>query len=314
MNNFTADGVRFLNRASGFIDALREWHDLADAVVYYSFGIERLAKGVLYDINPLFVLEKPDFEVAVQLLYLDRLVTKRRKGAEAEAKKRKNSDIHVHAFAAAITNAAQFSQTLLDHMGALHQLNEYRGIVAHRTCHDLPSEEVRRFMEKTFCPVVTAFAAEHKLEVAGFFASAGIQNKLCYLSSEIKREEDTEKSITELKSKHKAAWDQKKRNPESAERAAFKTNEELRANVAEAGTRWTTCPACGNAAVLYLALDWEPGDGGAEISGVYVDRLHCFYCDLSLRGYEQIDHLELNRLLYEGRLEAADTDERGSSE
>lgn len=312
LNHYDADAIHCVRRAASSLVSLEPARDVVDAVIYFSFGIEKLFKSILYRVNPLFILEKPDFKAGVRLLYSDRLISKYKQEAERETTREPkkdggrdtgdeiNRESHVHAFRGAMKCAAHFSQVVQDNIGTLVKLNEYRGIVAHRTFNELPDLEAWRFMEKHLYPLVTGIGNELGIDDKVWFESQLQSHVLSVRSRAHIEADETEKKINALLAEARKFWEKRKDDAAGVQKAYLQTTHDL-----DQKNRLSTtegqCPACENAAVLFCEIDYEWEDGHAEPCGVYVQRLKCHYCDLEIKDFSMIDFLELNRVFYQSR-------------
>lgn len=293
MNEYIEDGVFFLKRASSQLHGSGERETLVDVLLNYALGMERLFKGILHKVNPLFVLEKPDFDSAVKLLYRDQLIGKRKRAVENDLKKAKNQDAKVHAFSASLSHAVQFSETLDSYRGAMTQLCEYRGILAHRTIAELDAKEVWRFMRKTFPPVVAGVAGELGIEPSRFYETTRLMQALSNWSAEITKEDATEEKVAGLIESCQKLWDAKKNEASYVAAAEARTQESLEKDRSYRPRYWTDCPACGQRAVLEATVDGEYEEGEFTPTGIDVNRLECHFCGMKVEDYEEVDHLEL---------------------
>ncbi len=271
---------------------------IQDATMQFAFGAERIFKGILFDINPIFLLESESFDNAVTVLYRDRLIPKHREKADKEAEKHKGANTRLLPFQGAMLRAARFSRTTEDHIGTLTKLSDYRGVIAHRTLDHLPHAELQRFVLRVFQPLISAYALE--LDLSLDECTANKNNALRRMSVEILQIENFEPLFQQLLADHQKQWDKRKGDAAFIERTLRRTRSELvnDPNV-DSMVEEFPCPACGNPSILFIDADWdvEGSRGTAFITGVYVSGLECRFCDLELNDYEQFDYLKLNEWL-----------------
>ncbi len=139
MNDYFTDARYWLRRAAASLASSERDDDddlLHDAVLFFAFGVEKVFKGILWNVNPLFTLEKPDFGNACGVLYQDKMLQKQREKAEKEDTKNQ-FDKSVLAFGEAMKRAKVFSAVVSTHMGVLTHLADLRGILAHRLAKDM---------------------------------------------------------------------------------------------------------------------------------------------------------------------------------
>jgi len=304
MNPYLEDAIACMKRASRHFSLDEKLDDLCDALIYYTFGLERLFKGILYEVNPLFILESPDFENAVRLVYRDRLIEKHRKQIDRDLKQAKNQDAKVHAFRASMFAAGKFSRTVDSHIGALVQLGEYRDMAAHRTFGEIPAKETWRLMRKTFYPIVAGIAEEFELKTLQFFLGHGEMFSLKSHAEEINSQDMTEQKVNERIEFHRRDWEKKKSDAVHVANAEQRTIAALKSAETYLPVYWTECPACGQKALMMAEVDGENEDGEFVPWGVLVNSLECHYCGLSVRHFEELDVLNLEERVDNSRRSA----------
>jgi hypothetical protein len=70
-NDFHKDSFQLFKKVSKQIADNELSTDLAvvEITLLFAVGIEKLLKGLIYDVNPLYILESPDFKNSVPLTY-----------------------------------------------------------------------------------------------------------------------------------------------------------------------------------------------------------------------------------------------------
>ena len=66
-NDFLDDAIYCLRRASRALRSSMDRDNFYDAITYFAFGMEKLFKAIVHDVNPVFLLEGAGFENAVGL-------------------------------------------------------------------------------------------------------------------------------------------------------------------------------------------------------------------------------------------------------
>ena len=69
MNDHKRDSNTFFKKAAMVIQEDMDDTAVVDAIVWVGVGIERLLKGILYDINPVYIYRSPVFKDTAKLLY-----------------------------------------------------------------------------------------------------------------------------------------------------------------------------------------------------------------------------------------------------
>ena len=105
-NPFIEDGIYCLRRASRALQEKMNRDLFYDAAIYYAFGVEKLCKAIIHEVNPVFLLEKDGFENAVMAFYEHRLVER------PPLKLVKPARPNLVAFGPTLTRAASFSQAV----------------------------------------------------------------------------------------------------------------------------------------------------------------------------------------------------------
>jgi len=295
MNEFLKDALSNLRRASALLAGDQSEEAVQNAILQFAFGVERIFKSIVSDVNPLFILEREKFENALGVLYRDKLIPAHRKVVEKEAAKQSGFNRNVLPFKGSMLRAAKFSQTVEDNIGAFTKLSDMRGVVAHRHLSELNRDEAWRFMLRIFHPTVERFAAELGYPAAEAFE--GHSHWLAEQSLRITAEENLKARLDKLFAEHAKRWEKAKSDAAhvaKAERstAAALKNDPNRDTISED----TLCPACGRAAILTIEVDWdvEGASGPGFVTGVYVSGLECYFCGLQLNDYEEFDYLKLN--------------------
>ena len=124
MNAYFSDAQHWLRRASNALLLCEHGgtdENLHDAIIFFAFGVEKLFKGILWDVNPLFIMENPGFENACGVLYRSQLRSKSKEKADKEDKQ-KAVNHSVLPFQGSMMRAKEFSETVASHMGHVHSI------------------------------------------------------------------------------------------------------------------------------------------------------------------------------------------------
>ena len=280
-NPYLRDARVFLEPATKLLDGGVPNDRVHEAVLLTVLGFERLAKAVLYNINPVFVLKNTNFKHAAPVVYGD-LMTSHAKSQMAD-----KPDGDVVAFRSAVLRAASLSVATAQHKPALLAMGNDRDIVVHRDLEELDRQRSKERLVGHFFSIASDFAKELGVEyedVAG--------NILPSPMDAAERAENALAKYVEAKlAKHEARWEQVKEDRRHKLRALKKTKDTTEKH----GFSTIECPACGQNAMLVLEADWDidKEEGGGYISGVYVDHLSCNYCGLVIDDQEVIGYLKL---------------------
>ncbi len=297
MNEFYQDAAYFSRRCVDLLAPAMSVEAVHDSVLHSAFCIERLFKGVLWDIDPRMVLEDSKEENAFAVLHRDKLIPTIAATIGKSLKNEKGNHNTI-TFKEAMLKAKNFSQVTHDHIGVLTQLSEYRGILAHRVLSILDVNAARRFTLRYFQPIVSLFVKEHKLDAKAFLGKH--EERLAEYAKAIEDEEKLTAKMDSLLEAHRKAWEAQRADKAHIEKAKKQTDKLLKDE--RHGDYWhrlTTCPACENDAVVRIEADWdvEGSSGEGWMTGIYAAGLSCEYCGLVLDDYEQFDYFKLNELL-----------------
>ena len=297
MNEYYQDAAYFSRRCVESLDPAMSIDAIYDSVLHFAFCVERLFKGVLWDIDPRMVLE--DSKEANSFAVLHRVVLLPSVAASIDKSlKGKKPNHNTITFKEAMLKAKNFSQVTHDHIGILTQLSDYRGILAHRVLSLLDEAAARRFALRYFQPIVGQFVQEHNLSQESFFGND--EPTVAGYASSIEKEGKLVTNMEAMLETHRQAWEAHEADNEFIDKAqrltALTLKDEKHSDYCH---RLTTCPACENDATIRIETDWdvEGSRGEGWITGVYASGLGCEYCDLVLDEYEQIDYFKLNDFL-----------------
>ena len=241
-NHFLADAIYCLRRASRALSDQMNRDALYDATTYFAFGIEKLCKAVVHDVNPLFLLESPKIENAAALLYEDRT----REAAHAKVQKQKDDlNRNLVPFKPSLLMAARFSQVIGDNVSAFTELGDLRGIVAHRSIDEMNIPEASRFLVRLFHPIVHKLAEELEFDATECFDSPKKEEELEEASASLANTDGFKGRMETLIQTHRDRWDHISQEASSIHAAAMETAEDL--NRHERGGPYfqsTECPVC----------------------------------------------------------------------
>ncbi|QDT91745.1 hypothetical protein [Gimesia algae] len=297
MNEFYKDAAYFSARCTPRLSPEMQEDDTVDCVLYFAFCVERLFKGVLWDIDPRLIFENSKDENCFAMLHREKLIPSIESIIDKSLKGEKPNHNTI-TFKDAMLKAKNFSQVTHDRMGVLSKLSDYRGILAHRRLSSLDYAAARRFTVKYFYPIISAFVVEHKLKAEEFFLNR--EGDFREFAEEIKKEDQFSEKMEELIEERRENWESRKDNAEFVGKARRLTEATLKDEQQNNYFhQLTSCPACENDAAVRFEVDWESEGSGGEgyCTGVYAGSMICEYCGLELDEYEQIDHFKLNEML-----------------
>jgi len=139
-NDYFRDSAYFLRSAADKIRENMNKEDVVSGALFFSLGIERILKGILYDLNPIYIYKSPDFKNSVCILYKERLLPNFKKNRDIS--KKPNED--VLGFRSALSRAMSISKIAAERASLLFALSNIRDIVATIYYQNSTSKKPRR--------------------------------------------------------------------------------------------------------------------------------------------------------------------------
>ena len=284
MNEYTKDAINILKYTSRLISAGQQDNfALINQTLMFALGVERLLKGILYDINPLYILLGADFKNSAAVEYSQKIIPEMSKGDDVAQVP--NQDVIT--FRLSLLRAQHFSKCAHKHKGFLFFLNEARDIIAHNRLSFLDLQRLKERIGRDFISILSDFESELNLTKHAFFD--GQETKLRTIA--ISYQENVSGKL-ELKFQiHKEKWQMAKNISGYIQNKSSVTAEILQLE----NKVKTPCPACDNDAVLYLKSlkEYNPFEGREVQTGFEIKKLKCQYCKIEIVDYEEIDFLKL---------------------
>lgn len=288
--DYLVDAQRLIKLAAPHIKATMTHDDAIQGALFLSLGVEKLLKHVLAEINPVFILKVADFKHSAPSLYSDRMFAD---GKNSEIVAKPDSDVVT--FRVSLSRSRAFSKTANTYSNMLHTLSNYRDIIAHRPTSELDLKITTRMLQKDAFPLISAFAEELRIPPSGFFGSEEV--RLRKLSQDLTDRDKFEQEMNQLLDEHLALWKSRSSDAELVSRAKDKTAALMKQFSTKYSYEGVACPACNNVCLVRLEPDYDYADGESYLSGVYVEELHCYFCDLELETYEALNFVDVDGLL-----------------
>lgn len=240
-----------------------------------------MLKAIIYDINPLYILESPDFKNSVMLLYESSVRDK------SEISKTPNGD--VIAFQSTVLRATTFSKAVLDNKNTLMKLKNARDIIVHHNYKYLDISELKILIKRDFYPVLSAISAEHNLGgQTNFFNN--LHSKLAKLSSTL--QSDVEEQIRLKMESAAAHWITVKGSSTFNRKAGeARTADLLKKEFAYP----YECPSCKNYGVVYTVplMEFDSYKNEMIQTGLETKAFKCNFCTLEITNYKELDSLKI---------------------
>ncbi len=266
--------------------------EVLQAITFFSFSMERLLKYILAKINPIFTLKSGDFKNAVPILYKNIQLNQ-----DEHSQISTKPDQDVISFRVALQRATLFSKSVQVNKQFLYSLAKYRDILAHRHLDELDITETHKMLVKDGYKVMLELCNELSLQISDFFLDN--TERLSAVSAKLQEDEPFTRNMRLVLNKHKNIWIERSKNSEIVTLAKSTTKAALRFYDGESSSVEFNCPACGNEAVVTVVPDWDYCDAeqDARITGIFVDKIHCYYCSLNLENYNELDFVNVNSIL-----------------
>lgn len=287
MNTFLVDGVTNLKRSSAIINFEMSADDTCDAVLYFAFGVERLCKGLLFDVNPALILAFGKYADLVKLCYMENVID------QNFISQNQSKGVQAANFSDLLVRAALFSTSCIENKATLSNLKKYRNILAHQKLTDFQDNDVKKWLFGVYFPVVQSFATELGLDVDEIFV--GRNTELEQYAITAQHQKVIAQRVESFRKTHEGKWSKSKSTSAiaMAEKATALDLNQPR-NTQDNSYEEYPCPACENPAVLEIEPDFDYADGHSYVTGVYPNELRCHYCGFRVIDYEDLSYLELD--------------------
>lgn len=282
-NEFHKDAFILLKKVAKEIanEQLITDQQIIDNVLFFAIGVEKLLKAMIYDINPLFILETPDFKNSVTLLYDTQIKDK------TEVTKNPNGD--VIAFHSSVMRATTFSKAVLENKNTLMKLKNARDIIVHHNFNKLEISELKTLLQRDFYPLLSSFSDEHNLGgQTNFFNN--LHSKLARISSTL--QDDIQKQIKLKLDASSSHWNALKGvHTYDKKKFEHKTAEILSKDI----TFPFECPSCNNYGVVFTSpiLEFDSYRNEMRQTGSDTKAFKCYFCDLEITDYKELDFLKI---------------------
>lgn len=285
MNVHIKDGKSNLSRVSSLIKPAMSDEDVEVSIMYFAFGMERLCKGALVEINPALALMSSTYQDIVVALYSRFLID----NASFEGKNKGNSDYC--GFSELIKRSSHFNKSINEHKGVLHNLRNYRNTFAHNEIQYFDHGSIREWLFGIFHPVVKSISEEIGVDSVEVFGAD--ESALLALSENARYREKLQKRVEGLLQVHRDIWNGLKAEVREDQLARLtKLDLDQTRKSHENSYEPFECPACGNKSVLEIEPDYDYSDGESYVTGVYPIELRCHYCNLKVVDPEILSYLK----------------------
>lgn len=283
MNSFYKDAhILFKDLAKKIANkSIRTDMDAIQNTLLFALGVEKLLKGVLYDINPIYILEEAEFKNAFAVYHMDKLIAAN--ANTTDIRQKPNED--VIAFHNSILRATLINQSAFDHKNTLMRLKNARDIIVHNSFDKLNINELKLFLNRDFYIILKSFSDELKWSEIHCFNN--LHSKLALIASTL--EEDIDKKIKLKLEAALGSWNVTKN--QNLVRCKRLTRELLR----DENAFPTICPCCKNNAVVFTKVikDYNQFLKMEIQVGLDILKFQCGYCTLVVEDYKELDILKI---------------------
>lgn len=283
MNDYINDsGLYFKDLAKRINSDIGDF-EIINLTMNFAIGLEKFLKGLLFDINPTYILIEPTFKNSVQILYKSKLL----KGENISTDLPKNPNGDVITFRNSVLRAQCISETTYENKNILFMLSDARDIIAHCELKHIDLPKYKQLLLRDFYPLLKAYSIETDIKRGHFFSGSHI--RLANISSKL--QETLEREIALLLDAHLEKWKSLSGNPQYVEQKDKVTYE-----ISETPNKEIViCPACKNEAILYLKplYEFNPASGEEILIGNEMKKLKCQYCKLEIIDSKKLDYLEI---------------------
>lgn len=303
IEEFLNDAKKLIQISSSNIKEKMSEHEVISSITFFAFGIERLLHYILANINPCFVLQDKSTKNIALSFYEEKL----KQGSEILKNSNKISPEEILnktvTFRDATLLTGNFSTSIEENKRLIFNMISYRGIVAHRAISELNFLNANRLLAKDGYKLIADICKEFELDEKDFFGKN--YESLRELSRKIYNETNFIEEMQRRLEEYKAVWEKKSVISKLVKQAEDTTNIILNEHSPYYHYEAFTCPACGKDAIAKIEpyYDDNPHEdemgeliGGGAI-GVLIESIKCYFCDLELSNYEELNYINANSIL-----------------
>jgi hypothetical protein len=287
MNRYFRDASIFLAESARRVDDSMQHEAIIQSTLNLALGMERILKGILYDINPTYVLIDPVFKNSVQVLYENRILDACKGSTDLAA----NVNSDVITFRNSLLRVQIVSSVTYNNKSFLFNLSNARDIIAHNNLSLLEMPKLQLMLQRDFYPLMVQYSGELNIGCSRLLRNNDVN--LAKVSE--KYQESIEDKLAIKLDLHLRKWQSLSGNAGYAEEKDAVTAEIL----AHDYKFPVECPACHNTAVLYTKPEFQynPYEKANIIVGLFIAKLQCRYCKLVIKDYKEIDFLGLSECI-----------------
>lgn len=280
MNIYHQDSFGFFKLVSRGIQKRIDDFEVIQLTLNFALGLERLLKGLLYDINPTYILIEPGFKHSLKCLYSDIIIEELKESKELSS----NPNEDVITFRNSLLRSQHISKVCYQNKNLLFNISNARDIIVHHELRKLNVNELKETLQRDFYPFLKEVSKETGITQKCFFD--GVHIKLSRLSSSLQT--DLKIKVEMLIDVHTEMWKNLKGN-KGFPKKMKKLTEQILDNP---NKECTICPSCKNDSILYLSpiYEFNPFEGMRVLIGYEVLKLKCQFCKLEISEPQILDY------------------------
>ncbi len=278
MNKYYSDSEYFFQSAAVLIKERMNKRDLICATMQFALAIERVLKGIIFDVNPTYVLIDNSFKNSVAVVYHSKI-----KHQTSEVSQKPDADVIT--YRNSLLRAEVFSDFAYENKSLLFFLSTCRDIIAHNDIDLIDIEKTKKLLLRDFFRIAVSVAQLTGINIHRLVAQQ--DNRLANLSA--KHQDSVEEQLAITLENHKKKWGTLKKTIGYPEDKIAVTGEVLRTPYKFP----VKCPACEQQATLYCKPETEPNPymGAEVITGYFITKVKCQFCKLDISEYNEIEFL-----------------------
>ena len=283
MNVYLRDAGEFLKTSASLINDNIEKREVIQATLNFALGLERILKGILFEVNPTYVLIDPTFNSSLMVLYKRKLIL----NTEGHSELNKNPNADVITFRYSLLRAQAISETTFNNKNLLFVVSNARDIIAHNDLSLLDIEKLKLLLKRDFYQIIADYCTELSISKGKYFEAHHIR-------------------LSELSGKYVEDLDKKLSLILNAQLEKFKMLSQTIGYIEDKNkvTNYIlslkdkfpiTCPCCTNRAIIYTKeiKEFNQFENKEITVGLKVMKLKCRYCKLDISDYKLLDHMKL---------------------
>jgi hypothetical protein len=289
MDNFyKVDGLRNLRRATELMRGDLSVDDVCmDVLVYFAAGCERIAKSILWNVNPAMTLEDERAENAIAVLYANDIIPSR----QGKQKQPKTNSLP---YRATVLRAALFSEVIDRHIGLLNDLADMRNEVVHGNISHLDFPKVARFLHIYFYSLVLELCDELKINATDILG-ADFED-LVVTGQSLQQVKVVGEAVEERLVQRRHDWELISQDASKVDAANTRTNGLYRTPLYDGIERFPVqCPACKKQALV--TVEEEQSGISHNAGGFWIRELKCEYCGFLVNDQLEMDYLRLYQII-----------------